>query len=259
MRFLTTAALRTGLAVALVAGAPPLALAQGKSFSDAQRKEMGEIIRDYLVRNPEVLQEALMELEKRQQETQKTAQVAALAEARDALLNSPHGTVAGNPQGDVTLVEFFDYNCGYCKRALADLRTIIKADPKVRIVLKDFPVLGPESLEASRVALAVKQQLKGERMFDYHVRLMESRGRVNGERAKAVAKEMGLDLARIDRDMEAAEVKTALQENVSLGDKLGLTGTPAYVVGDEIVSGAVGADPLRQAIGNVRKCGKASC
>ncbi len=255
---LPTRTLRSaGLGLALLAS--PAALAQQGGFTEAQRTELQGIIRDYLVKNPEVLQEALVELDRRQQEAQRTAQVSALKEAQGALQNSASATVAGNPQGDVTLVEFFDYNCGYCKRALGDLKAIIKADPKVRLVLKDFPVLGPESLEAHRVALAVKQQLKGERMFDYHVRLMESRGRVNGERAKAVAKEMGLDMARLDKDAESPEVRAAIQENVVLGDRLGLTGTPAYVVGDEVVSGAVGVEPLRQALGNVRKCGKANC
>ena len=113
----------------------------------------------------------------------------------------------------------------------------MKADPKLRVVLKDFPVLGPDSVEASRVALAVKNQLKGDKLFDYHVKLMETRGRVNGERAIAVAKEMGVDMARLQKDMEAAEVRAAIQENVALGDKLGLTGTPAFIVGDEVISG----------------------
>jgi protein-disulfide isomerase len=157
------------------------------------------------------------------------------------------------------MVEFFDYNCGYCKRALSDVRSLVKSDPKLKLVIKDFPVLGPDSVEASRVALAVKNQIQGEKLFDYHVRLLESRGRVNGERALAVAKEMGLDLARVQKDMEGADVKAALQQNVSLGDKLGLSGTPAFIVGSEIIPGAVGLEPLRQVVAGVRQCGKATC
>jgi protein-disulfide isomerase len=229
------------------------------AFNDEQRQAIEQIVKDYLVKNPEVLQEAMTELERRQQDAQKTAQAAALTQEREKLLNSPRGNVVGNPAGDVTLVEFFDYNCGYCKRALSDLKTLIKTDPKLRVVLKDFPVLGPESVEASRVSLAVKQQIKGERLFEYHAKLMETRGRVNGERALAVAREMGLDVERLKKDMENPEVRQALQENVGLGDKLGLTGTPAFIVGDEVVSGAVGAEPLRQAIAGVRQCGKAVC
>ncbi|HEY8564913.1 MAG TPA: DsbA family protein [Beijerinckiaceae bacterium] len=253
LRLVTIAfALACGLNNASAQGAAP--------FSDPQqRKAIEQIVRDYLIKNPEVLQDALVELEKRQQEAQKVAQTGAVREARETLVNSPRGIIVGNPQGDVTLVEFFDYNCGYCKRALSDVRALMKNDPKLRVVLRDFPVLGPESLEASRVALAAKQQLKGEKLLDYHVRLMETRGRVNGERAKAVAKEMGLDLARLDKDVEAAEVRDAIQENVTLGDKLGLTGTPAFIIGEEVIAGAVGVDPLRKVVAGVRQCGKATC
>jgi protein-disulfide isomerase len=235
------------------------ALAQGAAFSEPQKEAIGQIVREYLLKNPEVLQEVIAELEKRQAEAQRVAQASALTETREILYNSPHSIVAGNPKGDVTLVEFFDYNCGYCKRALSDVQTLVKSDPKLRVVLKDFPVLGPDSLEASRVALAVKNQFSGEKLFDFHVKLMESRGRANGERALALAKEMGADVARIQKDMQATSVREALQENVELGDKLGLTGTPAFIVGQNVIPGAVGLEPLKQVVANVRQCGKAEC
>ena len=120
-------------------------------------------------------------------------------------------------------------------------------------------MLGPESVEASRVALAVRQQIRGDRLFEYHTKLLETRGRVNGERALAVARDMGLDVERIKRDLESPEVRAVLQENMGLGDKLGLSGTPAFVIGDAVISGAVGAAPLRQAVTSVRQCGKAAC
>ncbi|HEU4518541.1 MAG TPA: DsbA family protein [Microvirga sp.] len=239
--------------------ASPAALAQAAPFTDLEKQAIGEVVRDYLLKNPELLQEVMGELEKRQAETQRVAQASALKDNRQTLLNAPHSIVAGNPQGDVTLVEFFDYNCGYCKRALADVQQLVKSDPKLRLVMKDFPVLGPDSVEASRVALAVKNQLHGDKLFAYHVKLMETRGRVNGERALAVAKEAGLDMARLQKDMDAPEVREALQENVGLGDKLGLTGTPAFIVEGEIVPGAVGIEPLKQLVASVRKCGKANC
>jgi protein-disulfide isomerase len=135
----------------------------------------------------------------------------------------------------------------------------VKSDSKLRVVLKDFPILGPDSVEASRVALAAKNQLQGDKLFDYHVKVLESRGRVNGERAMAVAKEMGLDMARLQKDMEAADVRAALQENVTLGDKLGLSGTPAFIIGDQVIAGAVGLEPLKQVVTNLRECGKANC
>ena len=251
---------KAGLALAaFMALAHQPALAQSGAFNEPQKKAVEQIVREYLLTNPEVIQDAIVELERRQQEAQKTAQKSALESERKALLHSPRGNIVGNPSGDVTLVEFFDYNCGYCKRALSDIRALMKADPKLRVVLKDFPVLGPESIEASRVSLAVKQQISGEKLFDYHTRVMETRGRVNGERALQVAKEMGLDVARIQKDMDHAEVRAALQENMSLGDKLGLTGTPAFVIGDEVISGAVGLDPLRKLVASTRQCGKATC
>nr|WP_246180131.1 DsbA family protein [Microvirga thermotolerans] len=234
-------------------------MAQKAEFTDQQKQAIGEVVREYLLKNPEVLQEVIAELEKRQAESQRVAQASALKETRQSLLNAPHSFVVGNPSGDVTLVEFFDYNCGYCKQALGDLQALVKNDPKLRVVLKDFPVLGPDSVEASRVGLAVGSQLKGDKLFEYHTRVLATRGRVNGERALAVAKEMGLDMARLQKDMAGPEVRAALQENASLGDKLGLTGTPAFIVGDEIIPGAVGLEPLKQVVANVRQCGKASC
>jgi protein-disulfide isomerase len=248
------------LGAATLVGALVLpSIGQAQSTFDAQQRQaIEQIVKDYLLKNPEVLQEAMTELERRQQEAQKTAQATALQDEREKLL-SPRNTVVGNLSGDITLVEFFDYNCGYCKRALGDLKALIKADPKLRVVLKDFPVLGPESVEASRVGLAVRQQLQGDRLFEYHTKLLETRGPVNGARALAVAREMGLDVDRIKTAMESPEVRAVLQENVGLGDKLGVSGTPAFVVGDTVISGAVGADPLRQAIAGVRQCGRAVC
>lgn len=254
-RSLPVLAFALGLGVAT----PVLAQNAAAPFTDAQRSAIEGIIKDYLIKNPEVLQDALAEAEKRQVETQRLAQAAALKESRELLVNGKHDVVAGNPQGDVTLVEFFDYNCGYCKRALTDLQTLIKGDPKLKVVLRDFPVLGPDSLEASKVALAAKQQIKGDKLFDYHIRLLESRGRVNGERAIAVAKEMGLDIAKLQKDMQAPDIQAALQENVGLGDKLGLSGTPAFIIGDEIIPGAVGVEPIRKTVAGVRQCGHATC
>ena len=254
--------LRSASLLALAAGLGLAALpvrAEDQPFTDAQRKAIESIVKDYLVRNPDVLQEAIAEGEKRAQETQRLAQAAALKESREALLNSPNGIVAGNPAGDVTLVEFFDYNCGYCRKAFSDVQTLLKSDPKLRVVLKDFPVLGAESLEASKIALAAKMQLKGERMFDFHAKLLESKGRVNGERALAVAKELGADMDRLKRDAQGPEVKAALAENMGLGDKLGLSGTPAFIIGDEVLPGAVGVEPMRKTVSDVRQCGHASC
>jgi protein-disulfide isomerase len=253
--------LNVGQAVALLGtlAMAPAAMAQSAVFTDQQKQAIGEIVKDYLIKNPEVLTEVIAELEKRQSEAQQVAQAGAVKETRQSLLNASHSYVVGNPSGDVTLVEFFDYNCGYCKKALTDVQALMKSDPKLRVVLKDFPVLGPDSVEASRVALAVKNQLQGPKLLEYHVKVMDTRGRVNGERAMAVAKDMGVDMGRLQKDVESAEIRSALQENMALGDKLSLSGTPAFVVGETIIPGAVGLEPLKQLVDNVRQCGKASC
>lgn len=236
-------------------GTPPA----GASLSAEQRKVVVDLIRETLLKNPEIIQEALIELESRNQLAQAQAQKNAVAAEKAVLFDNPRSPVAGNPQGDVTIVEFFDYNCGYCKRALDDMRALIKEDSKIKVILKDFPVLGPESLEASRVSVAVKNQLQGEKYWDFHIRLMATKGRINGAKALEVAKEIGANIDQLKKDMDSPETRKTIDDTVALGDRLSLTGTPAFVVADEVVFGAVGADALKARIAAVRKCGKTSC
>lgn len=242
------------VAAALAIGAAAFAPgARAAEMPAEQRTAIEGVIRDYLLKNPEVLQEAMAELEKRQQDAQRNAQVSAVREQKEVLLNSANHVVIGNPNGDVTLVEFFDYNCGYCKKTISDIDALIKADPKLRVVLKDFPVLGPDSVEASFVAVAARNQLKGDKYFEFHRKLMETKGRADKARALTVAKELGVDMAKLQKDMEAPETRAAIAETVGLGDKLGLTGTPAFVIGDEVVFGAVGEDSLKTTIASARR------
>ncbi len=249
--------LTIALAAALFALSP--AGAEAQSIAPSQRGEIEKIIRDYLIRNPEVLQEAIAELEKRQAAADAEKHKQAVKDNAQALFNSNLHVVVGNPQGDVNLVEFFDYNCGYCKRALADKIELMKADPKLRVILKEFPVLGPGSVEAARVAAAVRMQDKtGKKYFDFHQRLLTGRGQVDKARAIAAAREAGLDVARIERDINGDEVRRSLEESFMLAQKLGLNGTPSYVVGGDVVIGAVGAATLREKI-NAARCGKATC
>jgi len=169
------------------------------------------------------------------------------------------GPRAGTAPARVMGLDFSYENGGYCRKALGDVQALIKSDPKLRVVIKDFPVLGPESLEASQVAVAVRQQLKGDKLFEFHQKLLETKGRVNGARAIQVAKDMGVDTAKLQKDMASPEVKSALSENRGLGDRLGLSGTPAFIIGDEVIPGAVGVEPMRKTIADVRQCGHASC
>lgn len=243
---------------ALLLAAAPVA-AQTPALSPDQKQAIEALIRETLLKNPEILQEAFAELEKRNAVAQAEAQGRAVATEMATILDPAKSSVVGNPQGDVTLVEFFDYNCGFCKRSLEDLRTMMKDDPKLKVVLKEFPVLGPDSLEASRVAVAVKSQISGQKYWDFHVKLMATRGRINGEKALEVAKEFGVDVARAKKDAAEAAVKAVIDDTVALGDRLGLTGTPAFVIGNEVVFGAVGTEALKGKIAAVRQCGKATC
>jgi protein-disulfide isomerase len=249
--------IRLAIVVLLLAAGVGWGYAQG--FSDTQRTEIEKIIRDYLLRRPEVLQEAIAELEKRTAAAEAEKHKAAIKDNAQALFNSTRHVVVGNAQGDVTFVEFFDYNCGYCKRALEDMMELMKTDSKLRVVLKEFPVLGPSSVEAAKVATAVRMQDKtGKKYLEFHQKLLTGRGQIDKARAMAVAKEVGLDVARIERDMASEEARLSLEESFKLAEMLGLNGTPSYVIGNDVVVGAVGLAALREKVNNAR-CGKATC
>ena len=257
MRSFLRLAFAAALAAAPLVAAPFAAKAQ--SITPEQRGEIERIIKDYLLKNPEVLQEAIAELEKKQSAAEAAKHQAAVKDNKEAIFSSPRQVTVGNPQGDVTFVEFFDYNCGYCKRAMEDMVTLMKEDPKLKVVLKEFPVLGPGSLEAARVAVAVRMQDKtGKKYLDFHQKLLMGRGQADKARAMAAAKEAGLDVARIEKDLASDEVKASLEEAFKLAEKLGLNGTPSYVIGDNVVVGAVGLAALREKVNSAR-CGKATC
>ena len=248
--------LATATAVLLAA---PLLPAAAQSVSPAQRTEIEAIIKDYLVKNPEVLQEAYIELEKRQAAAETAKHQAAVKDNSEALFNSKRQVVLGNPKGDVTMVEFFDYNCGYCKRALSDMLEMLKADPKLRVVLKEFPVLGEGSVEAARIAVAARMQdASGQKYLEFHQKLLNNRGAVGRAQALAAAKDAGFDMARLEKDVAGEEPKATIEESFKLADALGLSGTPSYVIGPQVVVGAVGLPNLQQKV-NAARCGKATC
>lgn len=223
------------------------------SFSVAQRGVIEQMTKDYILAHPEVIQDALAALQERQQADEAKANEAAVKEHDAEIFGSPHQVVLGNPQGKVTLVEFFDYNCAYCKRALPDMLSLMKNDGDLRVILKEFPVLGDGSVEAARVAVAVRMQdPTGQKYLEFHQKLLGSHGEANGERALAVAKEVGLDVERLKRDMASPEAKATIDENLKLGETIGITGTPTYVVGSEVVVGAVGLDELAKKLAAMR-------
>jgi protein-disulfide isomerase len=244
------------LAFALCA-APQAAPAQ--NFSDVQRSDIEKIVREYIIAHPEVLEEAMNELSKRQAAAEAEKHQTTIAQNAETIFNSPRGVTIGNKDGDVTFVEFFDYNCGYCKRAMADMLELMKADPKLKVVLREFPVLSQGSVEAAQVAVAVRMQdPTGKKYLDFHQKLLGGRGAADKARALAAAKDAGLDMAKLEKDLATTEVKATLEENLKLAESLGMNGTPSYVIGKQVVIGAVGVDSLREKISNAR-CGKATC
>ncbi len=235
---------------ALLVGAPLAASAE--EFTDAQKKEIGDVVRDYLLKNPKILRELFAELERIETEERETAAKSGISETRDALFRSKYSHVAGNPDGDVTMVEFFDYNCGYCKRAFPDVQALIDSDKQLRVVIKEFPILGPGSLYAARAAIASKKQGK---YWDFHSALMNARGAVDEARTLAVAKEVGLDIEKLKKDMEADEVNEEIAEAQSLASRMGINGTPSFIIDDTLIPGALGLEELRKQIAEVREGG----
>src|SRR5579863_2712977 len=232
------------IAAALLFALPAAAPAQ--TFSPDQRHQIEGIIKEYLVAHPEVMQDILAAVDNQQKQAAAAKSAATIKANQATLFNSPHEVVLGNPHGTVTAVEFFDYNCAYCKHALPDMMSLLKTEPNLKFVLKEFPVLGPGSVDAAHVAVAARMQdPTGKKYIEFHQKLLGGHGPANKERALAVAKEVGFDMARLEKDMSSDEVKTTIDEDMKLADSLGVSGTPTYVVGDEVVVGAVGLDELK--------------
>src|SRR6201992_1696703 len=244
--------------IALAALVVPKA-ASAQSFNDAQKSDIEAIVKNYLVSHPEVREEAMNELSKRQAAAEDQKHQESIAKNADTIFNSPRGVVLGNKNGDVTFVEFFDYNCGYCKRAMADMIDLMKTDPKLKVVLKEFPVLSDGSVEAAKVAVAVRMQDPGgAKYLDFHQKLLGGRGPADKAHALAAAKDAGVDMARLEKDVASPEVKATIEENMKLAEAMGMNGTPSYVVGKQVVVGAIGLDGLKEKI-DMARCGKASC
>jgi protein-disulfide isomerase len=237
-------------ALTLVAAAP----LRAEPVADEKRSEFERMIKDYLANHPEAIQEALDLLASRKATAKAEQQRAAIKTIGRELFSSPRQVTLGNRTGDVTLVEFFDYNCGYCKRALTDLLALMKSDPKLKVVLKEYPILGSDSVEAARVAVAVRMQdSSGARYLAFHRALLEGRGRSDKARALAAAQEAGVDMTRLERDMDSEEVTKSIDEATRLGKALAINGTPGYVVGDRVIIGALGEQALKDGVAAARK------
>lgn len=206
------------------------------AMSEADREALRTEIRAYLLEHPEVLMEAIDVLEQRRAEGQQKADAAAVAENRDAILNDGHSWVGGNPQGDVTLVEFLDYRCGYCKKAHPELQQLIEADGNIRYIVKEFPILGPDSVTAGRMALAAAA-IDPEKFGRLNDTLMRFPGQLTETAAYQIAANAGYDVAALKAKAAEAEIEARIGDNYKLARALGIEGTPGFVLGEHVLRG----------------------
>jgi protein-disulfide isomerase len=244
-------------AIALATGiwfqAPSAVLAADEAvFSEAQKEALDARIHDYIMRHPEVIMESIQAMQQRDQLAQERLQAERVAALGDAIERDPGDPIIGNPNGDVTLVEFFDYQCGYCKRMTEPLIKFARADGNLRIVMKEFPILGPESMVAARASLAASKQGKYEA---FHIALMSLRGRLSEPAIFQTALEVGLDTEKLLKDMDAPDVMEQISKARELGQALSVRGTPAFIINGTIVPGAMSEDRLAELVAKARTKG----
>ena len=218
---------------------------------------LNPMIEQFLLSDPKVLQRVSTALEETLRAEETARSETALAEFHNKIFNAPDQIVLGNPEGDVTLVEFFDYNCGYCRAALPDLAALLEEDPNLKVILKEFPILSNESIDAARVAVLVSQSDAS--YWDFHSALFTSRGKVDKSVALAAAQDLGLSPVELELKMGDPSVAQTIQGSYEIAQALGITGTPTYIIGNEIIPGAIGADELRARIADMRACGRTQC
>lgn len=215
-----------------------------------EKAKIEQIVHDYLLAHPEVILESVEKYQAQQEKDAAKKQAQALVERRDELTRAPDAPVLGNPNGDVTVVEFFDYRCPYCKSVAGTFIDLFEKDGNVRFVLKEFPILGPESEYAAKAALAAEKQGKYRAL---HMALMTFKGKLTNPDVLRLATDAGLDVPRLQKDMESPDIAAALKRNYDLAEALGVKGTPAFVVGDEFIPGAISVEDMRNRIAAARK------
>lgn len=218
------------------------------AFDDREKRAIESIVTDYLLEHPEIILRALQVLEERKQAARAAQEKSALAANRDALEQDPNSPVAGNPKGNVTVVEFFDYRCPYCKRVGPVVERLRKEDANIRIVYKEWPILGPASVFAAKAALAAREQ---EKYVEFHEKVMAARN-VTETSVLNAAKELGLDLDKLRTDMETPQVENHIKQTMELARALAINGTPAFVIGDRLIPGAADFATLTKAVADAR-------
>lgn len=224
------------LAALLLTATPALALDLG-AMSDSEKEDFGAAVREYLMENPEVMIEAMNALEQRRMAEETKNDAAMIAELQDEIYNDGNSYVGGNPDGDVTVVEFIDYRCGVCRQAFPHVEEVLANDKDVRVIFKDYPILGEESELASRFAIAVKQAEGNEAYKKVHDHFYTMRGNVSEDGLRATAEEMGFDADAIMAAMNSDAVDAVLAANAQLAQQLQISGTPSFIIGDTLLRG----------------------
>jgi protein-disulfide isomerase len=217
----------------------------------ADRQALEQIIHDYLIAHPEVVTEALRAADAKAKEAEEAESRAQIVSHQDELLHDAKSPVGGNPAGDVTIVEFFDYRCPYCKQVEPALEALLKEDSQIRIVYKEFPILGPQSLIASQVSLAALKQ-SSQKYARLHVALMGLKGELNQDVILKTAESVGLDVAKIKADMSGRDIEALIKRNYDLADTLKITGTPAFIIGNAMSPGAIDLATFRKMVADAR-------
>ena len=223
-------------------------------FTPAQKIELQDIIQKYLSKNPEVIIKSIEKFRERAKQDQQNQARLNLTLLEKQVLNDPDSPIAGNPNGDVTVVEFFDYLCTYCKRIIPIVQKLLKQDKNLRYVFKELPILSPDSRLAARAALVVWKYQK-ERYFDFHAKLMAAQGSLSEARILRFAEKVGADTNLIKKEIRSVEISAMLQRNFDLARRLGVKGTPAFIIGDKIVPGVIDLKDLKSLIMEARKKG----
>jgi protein-disulfide isomerase len=239
-------AVSAATAMAASAGRAETPAAAG-ALSAAQQQQVKEVIRSYLMENPELILDAVKVYQARQEAKAKEEARNALVSNRDKLESDKDTPFAGNPKGDVTIVEFFDYNCGYCKKMIPAIQDVLKTDKNVRFVFKELPILREDSARAATAALAV-WKIAPDKYLDYHVALMSGRGEFTDDRLFKAAETLGIDKEKLKTAMADPAIEQSIRRNRELSHMLGINGTPAFIIGDEMLPGAIEADVIRDAI-----------
>lgn len=232
---------------------------RGSGEATLDPAQMDSLIENYLMSDPSILTRMNDRLEEQKAIAQRTAERSEIKQHYADIFEAPDQVVLGNPQGDVTLVEMFDYNCVYCRQALPDMAQLMADDPNLRIILRQFPILSQGSVDAARIALLVSEDPKVN-YWDFHQKLFSLRaGQVGAEQALAAAEAVGGNRGELMIDMNAPRTSTIIQKTYDLAKALGIGGTPTYILGDEIVPGAMSVDQLKVKIANLRACGSTAC